>query len=134
MNEEKVLHKLNRNQLNSYKIKLIREQNGICPISLVKFDLTHLENAVVDHDHITGEIRGVLDRSANACEGKVSQAVAKWGRCGLDYNQIIPYLERLVEYLKAEGKGVMYPFQKESKKRPNNRAKMIRELKKQKGN
>lgn len=73
------------------------------------FDMANLKDAVVDHDHVTGEIRGVLLRSANAVEGKVKNAVARWGGTGEDYSKIIPYLERLLTYLKSPGTGMMYP-------------------------
>lgn len=75
-----------------------------------EFDPKNLKDAVVDHDHITGEIRGVLTRSANAVEGKVKNAVARWGGTGEDYSKIIPYLKRLIAYLERPGTGCMYPM------------------------
>ena len=119
--------KLTRSQLNAYKIKLVREQGWVCPISLKRFDPQKMEDAVVDHDHITGEVRGVLYRSANAVEGKVTNAVARWGGTGLNYAEVIPYLERLLAYLKAPGKGVIYPFHKTADDRRMDRNKKARE-------
>lgn len=106
------MQKLSRSQLNSFKLALVKRQNWTCPVSLKVFDPGNLKDAVVDHDHITGEIRGVLHRSSNAVEGKVLSAVARWGGQTEDYSKVIPYLERLIEYLKKPGTGVMYPLHK----------------------
>lgn len=92
----------------SFKARQMKEQGGVCPISLVAFDPKNTKDAVVDHDHITGEIRGILSRSANAVEGKVMSAVARWGGCGNDYSKTIPYLKRLIAYLEGQGLGFLY--------------------------
>lgn len=104
----KPLRKLARSNMNAWKIRKAQEQGGVCPLSLVPFDLKNTKDMVIDHDHITGEIRGVLSRSGNAVEGKVKAAVARWGGCGEDYSKIIPYLKRLIEYLEQPGTGLMY--------------------------
>lgn len=106
------LHKVPRTALNAWKLRQIKNQGGVCPVSGKAFDIHKLADAVVDHDHITGEIRGVLTRSANAVEGKVKNAVARWGGTGEDYSKIIPYLKRLVAYLEQPGTGFMYPMHK----------------------
>ena len=93
-------------------MRQIKNQGGLCPVSGRAFDPANLKDAVVDHDHVTGEIRGVLLRSANAVEGKVKNAVARWGGTGEDYAKIIPYLKRLIEYLERPGTGFMYPMHK----------------------
>lgn len=106
------LHRIARTALSTWKVRQIKNQGGICPVSGRTFDMTNLKDAVVDHDHITGEIRGVLLRSANAVEGKVKNAVSRWGGTGDDYSKIIPYLERLIVYLKGQGTGFIYPLHK----------------------
>jgi len=67
---------------------------------------------VVDHCHETGEIRGVLHRSCNAAEGKVANAAGRWGAKSMSYSELIPWLERMLEYLKQPGCGVLYPDHK----------------------
>lgn len=105
---DKVLRKLPRSNMNAWKLRQAKAQGGVCPLSLVPFDLKNTKDMVIDHDHVTGEIRGVLSRSGNAVEGKVKNAVARWGGCGEDYEKIIAYLKRLIAYLEQPGTGLMY--------------------------
>lgn len=104
----KVLRKLARSTMPSWKTGQIRKQGGVCPLSLKPFDLKDSKNAVVDHDHNTGEIRGVLSRSSNAAEGKVRAAVARWGGTGDNDPAILAWLKRLILYLEKPGLGLMY--------------------------
>lgn len=122
------MQKLARSQLNAYKLKLVKAQGWVCPVSGKRFEADNLKDAVVDHDHITGEIRGVLHRSANAVEGKVFSAVGRWGGVGMNYAEALPYLERLIAYLKAPGKGVIYPHHKTADERRVTRNAKVREL------
>ena len=67
---------------------------------------------VVDHCHETGEIRGVLHRSCNSAEGKVTNAAGRWGAKSTAYSAVIPFLRQLVDYLETSqtnGTGLMYP-------------------------
>jgi len=54
----------------AYNIKVFRERHdpGICPI-LQK----PMKKTVVDHDHRTGEIRGVIDFNANNLLGVIER-------------------------------------------------------------
>lgn len=121
------MQKLSRSQLNAYKLALVNAQNWTCPVSLKRFEPDNLKDAVVDHDHITGEIRGVLHRSANAAEGKVFAAVGRWGGVGMDYSEALPYLKRLIQYLESPGKGVMYPHHKTTEEKRETRNAKARE-------
>lgn len=125
---DNVLRKVPRSMMTSWKIRYVQEmQGGICPLSLRVFEKAEAKDWCIDHDHITGEIRGVLYRSANAVEGKVKNAVARWGGTGEDYSKIIPYLERLIAYLKQPGTGFMYPTHKTPDEKRDERNAKLRE-------
>ena len=109
----KPLHKLARTQLRGFAISHLKgKQDGLCPLCLKPIDTSIPREAVVDHNHDTGEIRGVLHRSCNASEGKVANAVGHWGCKSMDYANIIAYLKRMVTYLENSGTGYMYPEHK----------------------
>lgn len=106
------LVKLARSSMRSYVHRLHKEQGGLCPLCSHPIDLSIKGEGVLDHDHDTGRIRGVLHRSCNAAEGKISNAAARWGAKSSSYADIIPYLENLVRYLKATPTNMIYPMHK----------------------
>lgn len=107
------LRKLARSQMRSWVARHLKvEQNGLCPLCGLHIDLRIKGEGVLDHDHDTGEIRGVLHRSCNAAEGKISNAAARWGAKSAKYEDIVAYLKKVVEYLEKPGVGLMYPMHK----------------------
>jgi len=87
------------------KLKDWRTKNSprVCPIFRVP-----LNDSVVDHDHDTGMIRGVLHRQANAWEGKVYNA---WRRYAKNNTKIsfAECLENLAAYIKKGGTQFLHP-------------------------
>ena len=60
-------------KIKASEIKLLREQflvlqNNLCALCR---DILHESEAVLDHCHTTGQIRGVLHRGCNALEGVI---------------------------------------------------------------
>lgn len=102
-------------------------QGGLCPLCGKEIDTTIKGEGVIDHDHDTGEIRGVLHRSCNAAEGKITNAAARWGCKSSKYTDIIPYLERLTQYLKMQGTGMMYAMHKTEDEKRDERNRRQRE-------
>lgn len=103
-------YKIPRSQQRSFVFKILNEQNGICPLCNKPIDLKIKGEAVMDHCHETGLVRGVLHRSCNAAEGKVANAAGRWGAKTMDYDTgVIPYLENLVAYLKRPKHPYIYP-------------------------
>lgn len=108
-----MLRKLTRSQMRSWALRQLAAQGGLCPLCEKPIDPSIKGEVVIDHDHDTGEIRGVLHRSCNAAEGKVANAAGRWGAKSMSYSVIIPFLERLVAYLKnPPSSGLMYPTHK----------------------
>ena len=116
-----VLRKLSRSSLRAWAIGHVRsKQGGLCSICKKEINLKVMGNKsdyVVDHCHESGEIRGVLHRSCNSAEGKVINAAGRWGAKSMKYEDVIPYLRNLVEYLElanssSGGTGLMYPDHK----------------------
>ena len=104
--------KLARSMMRAYAHKMLKEQDGLCPLCGKPIDLSIKGEGVIDHDHDTGRIRGLLHRSCNAAEGKISNAAARWGAKSSSYDAIIPYLENLVAYLRKPARNVIYAMHK----------------------
>lgn len=103
------MRKLARSQMPSFRVRKLKEQGGLCPLCGKPIDLKIKGEGVIDHDHDSGEIRGILHRSCNAAEGKVANAAGRWGAGGMAYGLIIPWLENMLAYLKQPGCGMIYP-------------------------
>lgn len=115
--------KLTRSQASVLAKKLVRESAG-CPLCMRTWTeiISDAEQKatdkgkklrqapyVLDHDHISGQCRGVLCRGCNGAEGKVANAVSAWGKTGKEYSAILAWLERMVAYLKMESLPYIYP-------------------------
>lgn len=109
---KRALIRIARTSMRGMTIKLLKDQGGVCAICGDVIDLSIPREAVMDHDHKTGEVRGILHRSCNGAEGKVANAAGRWGAGGMDYALIVPWLERMIAYLKQPGTGYMYPTHK----------------------
>lgn len=111
------LRKISRSQLKSWAWGHLKtKQGGLCPICGKPINIHTQGNKtdwVVDHDHVTGEVRGVLCRACNGAEGKVRHAIECWGKVGKDNEEeYVRWLVNLVDYYKQEGCGFMYPDHK----------------------
>jgi len=104
---------LARSQMRAWALRHLSSVQGeVCPICHKVIDIGIKGEVCIDHDHDTGEIRGVLHRSCNSGEGKVANAAGRWGAKSMKYSDIVPWLENLIVYLKSPGTGLMYPGHK----------------------
>ncbi len=103
------MRKLARSQVRPTAMRLLQQQGGVCPLCNKPVDLTEKGALVLDHDHGTGQVRGALHRSCNSAEGKVANAAGRWGAKSMRYEDIVPFLERLVAYLKQPPQDMIYP-------------------------
>lgn len=127
------MRKLTRSQMRAFMIAQLARQSGECPLCTLPIDLRIRGEACTDHNHQTGEIRGVLHRSCNAALGKMEHAVGRWGSKDGSYAAMIPWIKRAVAYYDTPGLGVIYPMHKtEEEKRllRNSRARDARAAKK----
>jgi len=87
------------------KIKEYRDTNKpeLCPILEINFT-----DAVVDHNHDSGMVRGVMHRQANAWEGKVYNSWRRYvkNNCNLTF---VECLKNLVKYLERGDTDVLHP-------------------------
>lgn len=102
------MQKLARTSMPSWRVRQLKAQGGVCPLCGDPIDLSIKGEGVVDHNHDTGEIRGVLHRSCNAAEGKVANAIGRWGAKNTSYAAIIAFAVRLVKYWNSPGVGLIY--------------------------
>ena len=112
------MRKLTRSMVRPYAMRLLKEQDGLCPLCGKPIDLRIPKEMVLDHDHTTGQVRGVLHRSCNSAEGRVANAAGRWGAKSMDYQAIIPWMKAMITYLELPAQDVLYPtFQTEDEKR-----------------
>lgn len=110
---ERPMPKIPRTAMRSWAARQAKVvQDGLCPLCGKPLDLTIKGEGVIDHDHDTGEVRGVLHRSCNAAEGKIANAAGQWGAKSTKYSDILAFLKSLVAYLQKPGTGMMYPMHK----------------------
>lgn len=102
------MRQMARTQQRMWMRKQLKAQGGLCPLCKKEIDISKDREGVIDHDHTTGECRGVLHRSCNAAEGKVRHAVVCWGTKTSDYEEVAKFLQNLADYLKQPGLGVIY--------------------------
>lgn len=101
--------KLTRSQMTALKNKLMKVPGAKCPLCLRPFSEIEAKNVVVDHDHNSGLIRGILCRGCNGAEGKIANAAGRWAGLGMDYAKITPFLANLVKYLRSPPTDYIYP-------------------------
>lgn len=110
--------KITRGQVRSISLKLLKEQGGVCLVCKKPIDLGIKGEMVADHNHLSGNIRGILHRSCNSGLGKLDNAVGRWISKSMQYSDIVPMLKNIVEYYeREETKYIYYNHLTEEEKR-----------------
>lgn len=86
--------KLKRSEIPQVKAKLMKKQEGVCPLCLREFKDLEPTNIVLDHCHHSGFVRAVLCRNCNGREGEILSRAVR-GSLGGDY---VSWLRRLADY------------------------------------
>jgi hypothetical protein len=83
--------KIKHNEIKAYREELLIRQGGRDPITGLQ-----IKDAVLDHDHVSGRVRCVLQREVNSFEGKVWNAYKRFIRpLGASYEDV---LISIIEY------------------------------------
>lgn len=88
------MKRLTVSQLPAYRAETLEAQGGLCALC---GEPVSAGEAVVDHDHTTGVIRGVLHRGCNAMLGHIENNRARHRLT--DVVRLTRFLSRLVEYV-----------------------------------
>lgn len=65
--------RIKTSEIKQYREDLLNKQNGFCALCGERI----IDNPVLDHDHKTGYIRGVLHRGCNAFLGNIENNLAR---------------------------------------------------------
>jgi hypothetical protein len=123
------MQRLSPSAVQPFRLQTLAKQGGRCAIcgnSLAPAD------AVLDHDHISGEVRGVLHRGCNSMLGKIEnhRRIAKL----TSTEALAAFLQGVLPYLSKDGLGVLYPSfrtAEEKRLRTNARRRKARAAKKE---
>ncbi len=86
--------RLKAKEVKDCREKMFKQQKGIC--LLCKKPMT-LREAVLDHCHSTGHVRGVLHSSCNGAEGRIAKAIYR-SRADNTYKSLVDFVSNLSIY------------------------------------
>lgn len=97
------MQRLKQSEVAAFRLQVWESQGKRCAITGKPLAL---KDAVLDHDHTTGECRGVLDRGVNSMLGKIEnhRRIAKL----MSAEDLARFLRGVVQYLYKPGLGVLY--------------------------
>ena len=98
--------KLKYSEVKPLRERLLLEQTGCCALCQQPVS----DDAVLDHCHKTGIIRGVLHRGCNALLGKIENNMS---RNRVDLDRLSKIAENLISYIVADAKSeLLHPTYK----------------------
>lgn len=81
---------------------MLQRQNNCCGLC----NEVIIDDAVLDHDHKTGELRMVLHRGCNALLGKIENNMP---RNRVDINRLRTFAVNLVDYIQTRHTDIVHP-------------------------
>lgn len=124
--------RLTQAAVKGYREAKLKEQGGRC--ALTGYTLSPAE-AVLDHCHKTGHIRGVLHAGVNSLLGKIENALPRFG---VSLPRLHAMAPKIAEYISADySANPLYPTHRtpeEKKARANKLARKRRAAKKEMSN
>ncbi|MFN7318825.1 MAG: endonuclease domain-containing protein [bacterium] len=112
------MQRLKVKEVSECRATILESQRMLCGLCQLPCSTTQ---AVLDHDHLTGAVRGVLHRSCNALLGKVENNYRRYGLQNLAAfcNGLAPYLQKHA----VNRTGLLHPtFKTEDEKRERRNA------------
>lgn len=106
----------------AYREAKLKEQGGRC--ALTGYTISAAE-AVLDHDHATGHVRGVLHRGANSLLGKIENNYRRYGVSLPMLRSMAPAVAAYIE--KDYSANVFYPTHRTEDEKRELRNKRARE-------
>lgn len=91
--------KLKYNELKDFRELLLKgKQKGICPLCLHEIKL---EDAVLDHSHVSGHIRCAIHPECNILLGKIENFLNRWSRGLNNHERLANFLGNAYGYMVA---------------------------------
>lgn len=116
--------RLKHAEVKPLREKLLKEQTGCCALCQEPV----VDDAVLDHDHKTGAIRGVLHRGCNSLLGKIENNMP---RSRVDIGRLSKFAENLIKYLVSDAKSeFLHPTHKTLEEKKDAARKRIKNRKK----
>lgn len=122
------MRRLKASEVASFRLGLLAEQDYRCGLC---GDTCQPVEAVLDHDHVTGRVRGVLHRGCNAMLGHIENNRPRHKLTGVA--RLTAFLRAIPKYLAAEQHEVQYPTHRsgdEKRELRNKRARAARAARK----
>ncbi len=102
------MRRLRTKEIPTFKKRALKEQKDKCPLCGRKMDSMDKYNIILDHDHETGKVRGVLCRKCNGVEGLIKKWAVECSSIGTYKEWIV----RLGEYLNTDNYTYLHPTHK----------------------
>lgn len=94
--------KLKHKDIATQRQQMLALQNNCCGLCLEPI----LDDAVLDHNHKTGELRMVLHRGCNALLGKIENNMP---RNRVDIDRLRTFASNLVDYIQTRHTDIIHP-------------------------
>ena len=124
--------RLKQKDVTPLKLQMLKEQGWCCALCNTNLRM-NTTNACLDHDHKTGQIRGVLCRNCNRGEGKVLTQMTTCKRGGTEIAWLMNLLKYLLHHQVPQTKFV-HPTHKTDDEKREIRNRKARERRKAKKN
>jgi len=102
-------------QIIEVRKKVVAQQGGKCAICKIKF--TKQQVPCLDHDHVTGAIRGALCRNCNRGEGKIKNVAVSCKRTASPFDWICEYTRYMIKHQKPQNAWIHPKHKSDDEKR-----------------